>query len=91
MSRSESGRRIDISPQAQAHPLFPALDYIIRNVYSNQKKLESIDARLSRVENVCSQIQETQKELNQLIKEFGVDSFNIEKTHYQVVHYEQLV
>ena len=76
--------RIEISQQARGHPLFPALDYIIRNVYSNQKKLESIDVKLSRVERACSELQETQKELNQLIKQFGVDSFNIEKTQYQV-------
>ena len=79
--------RIEISQQAHAHPLFPALDYIIRNVYSNKKKLENIDAKLSRVQSACSGIEETQKELNQLIKQFGVDSFNVEKTQYQVYHY----
>ena len=76
--------RIDITPQAKAHPLFPALDFIIRTVRDNQKKLETMNSRISRVEDVCSQIKEIQSDLEKLVKEYGEDAYNIEKTAYQV-------
>lgn len=76
--------RIEITAQAKAHPLFPTLDYIIRTVRSNQTMLNTMTSTISKVEDTCSRIENVQKDLEKLIKEFGEDAFNIENTPYQV-------
>lgn len=73
--------RIELTPQARGHPLFPVIDFIARSVYEQRG---SLDSRLSKLERDVSSLISVQTELQKLVKEFGEGTYNIEKTHYQV-------
>ena len=73
-------RQIELSSQAKGHPLFPLLNYLVKSSHHQQKQLETTQNRIAKLENDISKVSEVQKELMQLIRDFGETSYNIEKT-----------
>ena len=53
---------IDLSQQARADPLFPLLDYLVKSSHRQQKPVENIDGRLSKLDSELSSIRELQSE-----------------------------
>ena len=75
---------IELTQQARAHPLFPVIDFVARSIHSQKMKIDAIVFRVSRLEEQCSEVIGIQKELQQLLKEFGESTFTIEKGPFQV-------
>ena len=79
-----SNCQFELSDQARRHALFPLLDFIVKSSHTQQKQMDGFSIRLLKVERDCSQIIETQKELEKMIKNFGESTFDIKKSIYQV-------
>ena len=84
MSENVLNQKIPVTQQAKTHPLFPMLDFLVRSTYSIHNQLDDIKKRLKAVEDNGTVANRVQKELEQLIREFGESTFEIEKTPYQV-------
>ena len=76
--------QIKLHPQAKTHLLFPQLDYLVKTVHIQQKQLETINSQVLKLQSEASTIAGIQNDLRKLLKEFGENAFNIEKTSYQV-------
>ena len=88
MSQSHSrsrGSTIELTSRAREHDLFPLLDYLVKTSSAQWRQIEAIDRKVSKVDGECSKIMEVQRELKELLQQFGESTFDIEKCDYKVI------
>ena len=78
--------RIDLTPSARTHPLFPLLDYIARGIHQQGQRIADIEGRLSRFEQECQSIKQTQTELLDLLQQSNKTTFSLKRDGFEV-HY----
>ena len=84
LQHQASRPRIRVSDDCRHHPLFPMLDFMIKQHSSHAQTVSSLDGKLTEVKKDCDIIKKAQAELKMLIDKVEKKNFSIKDSTFEV-------
>ena len=76
-----------MSNAARNHPLFPMLDYMVRETLQNRQAIQSVEETVKKVDKNLTLVKNAVDELKELIEKQQRGSFNLKEFGFQVSVY----